>query len=344
MIHAVDIKNLSKIINNTVILDDISLSIEKGSIAGIIGRSGAGKTTLLRCLSGLEAASSGTIHLLGQDIASKNKKNTVPIQQKIGVIFQQFNLLSRRTVFENVAFPLEIRGFSQTLIQERVTHILDLVGLTGKECAYPRELSGGQCQRVAIARSLVVDTVVLLCDEFTSALDPDTTLDILELLKNINKHLGVTVILITHDMTVVKEICDTVFVLEKGQCVEKGSMSTLLLHPIHETTQSLIGSLFKRELPHSYEERLVHEPLEGSQIIVRLLFSNSAAKEPIIASLVEKFHLPINIISGHLDHVREAVFGQLLMSFPYTQTIFDDVQSYLNHYHVKTECVGYIRD
>ncbi len=340
--YAVQVKNLSKIIGGAVILDDLSLSILAGSIAGIIGRSGAGKTTLLRCLNGLESPTSGDIYLFKKNVVGLDEQNRRFFQRKIGTVFQNFHLLSRRTVFDNIAFPLEIRGVRSSVIKKRVKEVLHLVGLGHKVHAYPKELSGGQCQRVAIARAIAADVNLLLCDEFTSALDPETTLDILSLLSELNRKLKLTVVLITHDMNVIREICDAVFVLEMGQCVESGSIADILLNPTHPTTQSLIGSLFCHELPQIYAEKLSTVPLETSHVILRMLFANQVAKEPIIASLVEQFHLPVNIIAGHLDHIRETAFGQLMISFPYVPSVLVNVKEYLRMRQVAVELVGYL--
>lgn len=340
---AIHVQSLTKIIGEAVILKDVTLQVGAGRIGGIIGRSGAGKTTLLRCLNGLEVPTSGDIFLFGKKSSDIKGKDRLDFQRKIGTIFQSFNLLSQRSVFDNIAFPLEIRGEKESVVRERVKSVLELVGLSHKENAYPRELSGGQNQRVAIARALVANVELLLCDEFTSALDVDTTLEILELLCDLNQRLKLTILLITHDMNVVKEICDEVFVFEAGQCVEQGNLSDILLQPNRATTKSLIGSLFKGELPHSYQTRLLKEYEKGASVILRMIFANDVARAPIIASLVEYFHIPVNIIAGHLDHVREIAFGQLIVSFPYDATLFPAIKEYLQSHHVAVHLMGYLR-
>ena len=338
----VDIQHLTKKIVDSTILSDISLRLFEGRIGGIIGKSGAGKTTLLRCLNGLERATSGDICLFGKNVAHLEGDHRHYFQRKIGTVFQQFHLLKRRTVFENVAFPLEIRGVPKAVRRDRVMDVLQLVGMNHKVDAYPSELSGGQSQRVAIARAIAADVSLLLCDEFTSALDPETTLEILALLSELRQRLNLTILLITHDMSVVREICDDVFVLEHGCLVEEGAIDDILLRPQNEVTKILIGSLFKQDLPHFYQARLSADPVDSCHVYLRMIFADKVAKEPIIAALVEQFHLPVNIIAGHLDHIRETAFGQLIISFPYVPSVMKNVQDYLKMRQVSVELLGYI--
>lgn len=341
---AVDIRNLSKSVANFNILKNVSISVAKGTICGIIGRSGAGKTTLMRCLNGLETPSSGHILVRDQDVTTLSKGERRKLQQTIGTVFQQFHLLSRRTVFDNVAFPLVLQNISKTLIKEKVESMLSRVGLLEKALSYPHELSGGQCQRVAIARALVTNAELLLCDEFTSALDPETTMEILSLLSSLNQDLGITVVLITHDMAVVRELCDTVVVLEQGECIEQGPVTSLLLQPQHPVTQALVRTLFSKELPKSYIDRLKTMPSPSCQEVVQLLFTHDIAKEPIIANLVETCHIPVNIIAGHLDHIRQTAFGQLTLTFDYTPERHALIQDFLKQRHVTTQWLGYLHD
>lgn len=342
MQNAIHIKDLTHYIADRLILEDISLSVQEGKIAGIIGKSGAGKTTLLRCLNGLERPSSGAIEIFGKNVINLDNKSRRFFQKRIGTIFQSFNLLSRKTAYENIAFPLQLNGFPKKIIDERVNEMLSLVGLSDKGDAYPSQLSGGQCQRVAIARALAADISLLLCDEFTSALDPETTLEILELLSNLNKSLRLTILLITHDMNVVREICDDVFVLDQGRLVEYAPISEILLTPKHDVTKSLVGSLFKKDLPHHLADKLKQKPAKNDHAVLRMIFADQVANAPIIASLVEQFHLPINIIAGHLDHVRTTAFGQLIISFPYVQSVYENVIKYLELRQVATELLGYV--
>lgn len=338
----IDIRHLTKTIGDTPILSEVSLQLHEGRIGGIIGKSGAGKTTLLRCLNGLERATSGDIYLFGKNVATLEGEHRHYFQRKIGTVFQQFNLLKRRTVFDNVAFPLEIRKVPKVVRRDRVMDMLRLVGLENRADAYPSELSGGQSQRVAIARAIAADVSLLLCDEFTSALDPETTLEILSLLSELNQKLNLTILLITHDMNVVREICDDVFVLNHGYLVEHGTIDDILLRPQSEVTKSLIGSLFNQDLPHLYQSRLSTIPTERCHVFLRMIFADKVAKEPIIAALVEQFHLPVNIIAGHLDHIRETAFGQLIISFPHVPSVLSNVEEYLRMRQVSVELLGYV--
>ncbi len=337
----ISLKKITKVIGEYSILDGISFDVPEGKIVGIIGKSGAGKTTLLRCINGLETPSSGDISLFGKNVVGLDEDNRRFFQRRIGTIFQSFNLISRSTIFDNVALPLVCRGFPKKVIEEKVRDVLELVGLASKEASYPSELSGGQCQRVAIARALVADVSLLLCDEFTSALDPETTLDILSLLAKLNQSLKLTILLITHDMNVVREICDHVIVLDQGRIAEEGEISEILLKPKHIVTKSLVGSLFKRDLPEHMLEELRNTPSQKSHVILRMMFADKVASVPVIASLVEQFHLPVNIIAGHLDHIRTTAFGQLIVSFPFVQNVYDEVVKYLDHRQVATELLGY---
>jgi D-methionine transport system ATP-binding protein len=222
------------------VLKGISLSVRKGQIFGIIGRSGAGKSTLVRCLNGLETPRAGKIFIGDQSLTRAKGLEHRQILHKIGTVFQHFNLLTRRTVLENIALPLEFMGVAPDERAKKAKTIAELVGLSDKEQAFPNQLSGGQCQRVAIARALVSDVSLLLCDEFTSALDPETSLEILALLQDLNQRLGVTIVLVTHDMSVVREICDQVCVLDQGRVAEIGPVESILLKPQHEVTHALV--------------------------------------------------------------------------------------------------------
>src|SRR5579859_3251829 len=233
----------------TAVLQDLSLSVKKGEIFGIIGRSGAGKSTLIRCINMLERPTAGRVTIDGQDITALSGASLRDARRRIGMIFQHFNLLSSRTVFDNVAFPLELHGMSKAQIEQEVLPLLELVGLSEKRTAYPSQLSGGQKQRVAIARALASKPAVLLCDEATSALDPETTQSILALLKDINQKLDLTILLITHEMPVIKAICDKVAVLDKGVVVEQGPVFDIFTAPKAPVTKLMVHDLIDRDLP-----------------------------------------------------------------------------------------------
>lgn len=252
------IKNLNKVYNTPhsciKALNNVSLQINKGDIFGIIGFSGAGKSTLIRCLNRLEEPDSGTILIEGEDITAMKKHQLRLARRKIGMIFQQFNLLDAKTVFQNVAFPLEVAGYPQGRIKSRVEEILELVGLTDKAKSYPLQLSGGQKQRVGIARALSNEPAILLSDEATSALDPQTTYSILELLKEINQKLGLTIVLITHELDVLNHICNNMAVIEDGQIVETGSVEKFFLNPESETAKRFISILQGFQAKRLYRE------------------------------------------------------------------------------------------
>ena len=241
-------------------LDNVSLHVPKGQICGVIGASGAGKSTLIRCVNLLERPTHGAVIIDDVDLTQLSDAELVKTRRQIGMIFQHFNLLTSRTVFENVALPLELENKSKAEIQEKTTALLALVGLSDKHNVYPANLSGGQKQRVAIARALASDPKVLLCDEATSALDPATTQSILKLLKEINRTLGITILLITHEMEVVKRICDQVAVIDKGRLIEQGTVSEIFSNPKTELAQEFISSTFHITLPEEYLENLSDTP------------------------------------------------------------------------------------
>jgi len=243
--------------SKTVALENVNLQIQQGDIFGIIGFSGAGKSTLIRCLNRLEEPDSGKIMIAGQDITAMNKKELQLARRKIGMIFQQFNLLDAKTVFENVAFPLQVSNYPKKQIKSRVEEILDLVGLANKSKAYPLQLSGGEKQRVGIARALSNEPSVLLSDEATSALDPQTTYSILELLKDINQKLGLTIVLITHELDVLKHICNHMAVIEHGKIVETGVVEKFFLNPESDTAKRFISIL------QGFQEKRVYKEGEG---------------------------------------------------------------------------------
>ncbi|MBP6951643.1 MAG: ATP-binding cassette domain-containing protein [Alphaproteobacteria bacterium] len=338
---AIVIKNLKKSYESMV-LQDINLEVPQGEILGIIGKSGAGKSTLFRCLNGLEQPTVGTITIDNQLFTGISEKEKRRIQQKIGNVFQSFNLLSRLTAFENVMFPLKLLQGNSEQNRSKALNMLKLVGLKGKENSYPSQLSGGQSQRVAIARALISDASLLLCDEFTSALDFETSLEILELLRDLNKRLGVTIIMITHDMAVVREICNEVCVLEEGRIVEKNNITSILLYPQNTVTKSLIRNLINRDLPHHLQERLRQTPTPQSAALLRLFFSSEAAEEPIIFSIIKKYDIPINILFGNLDHIRETAFGCLIVSIPYEIAKITELMKDLKQRGVSSEIIGYL--
>ncbi|MQY50251.1 methionine ABC transporter ATP-binding protein [Rhodocyclus tenuis] len=294
-------------------LSGIDLKIDPGEIFGIIGRSGAGKSTLIRCINLLERPSEGHVLVAGRDLTVLDAAALRAARHEIGMIFQHFNLLSSRTVFDNVALPLELIGMTRSAIEERVTPLLDLVGLGDHRGRYPAQLSGGQKQRVGIARALASQPKVLLCDEATSALDPETTRSILALLRDINRRLGLTVVVITHEMQVIKDLCDRVAVLDGGRIIEQGDVFSVFTQPQMALTQTLIRDVIGHETPPGLLERLSQPHLADGAALRRLFFSGQSTDAPLISELSRRFSVDINILHGQIDEIRGRPFGSLLV-------------------------------
>ena len=291
-------------------VQDVSLSIGKGEIFGIIGFSGAGKATLVRCINLLERPTSGSVTVDGKEMTALSARELRQARKKIGMIFQHFNLMPSRTVFGNVAYPLRGSGLSREQIADKVHRLLELVGIGDKAEAYPKQLSGGQKQRVAIARALANDPNVLLCDEATSALDPQTTKAILRLLKNLNEKLGITVVIITHEMAVVKEICDRVAVMEHGRVVEQGEVFNVFADPRQEITRSFIHTTSNlRKIEELIEEDSPVVQLKPGELIVRLSYIQRNVSEPLISTVSRKFDIVLNIIFSDIAIVQNAPIG-----------------------------------
>lgn len=284
-------------------LDNVSLHVPKGQICGVIGASGAGKSTLIRCVNLLERPTHGAVIIDDVDLTQLSDTELVKTRRQIGMIFQHFNLLTSRTVFENVALPLELENKSKAEIQEKTTALLALVGLSDKHNVYPANLSGGQKQRVAIARALASDPKVLLCDEATSALDPATTQSILKLLKEINRTLGITILLITHEMEVVKRICDQVAVIDKGRLIEQGTVSEIFSNPKTELAQEFISSTFHITLPEEYLENLSDTPKHAkSYPIIKFEFTGRSVDAPLLSQASKKFGVELSILTSQIDY------------------------------------------
>lgn len=287
-------------------LTDVSLQVRSGEIFGIIGLSGAGKSTLIRCINLLERPDQGTVKVSSRDLMGLSEAQLRVERRKIGMIFQQFNLLSSRTVAGNVAFPLEIAGVPKSDIGPRVTELLDLVGLTDKADTYPAQLSGGQKQRVGIARALASRPTVLLSDEATSALDPHTTRSILALLKDINRRMGVTIVLITHEMDVIREICDRVAVLEDGRIVEQGPVIEVFTRPEAPTTRAFLSELMPDTAP-------AWAGSGANSQVIHVTFVGEAAVQPVISRIVRQCNVEANILRGQIDQIAEQPFGVMTL-------------------------------
>ncbi|MEG1429287.1 MAG: ATP-binding cassette domain-containing protein [Hydrogenoanaerobacterium sp.] len=311
--------------NSTVVaLQNISLDINKGEIFGIIGMSGAGKSTLVRCINFLEKPTSGSVIFDGKDLGTLSGAELGLVRQQMGMIFQQFNLLMQRTVVGNICFPMEVAKIPHAQALKRAAELLELVGLSDKAGSYPAQLSGGQKQRVAIARALATSPKVLLCDEATSALDPTTTRSILTLLKDINKRLGVTVVIITHEMAVIEEVCRRVAIISDSSIAEIGEVGEIFLNPRSEAAKRLV-----------YPEG---KPIQsfGSRCC-RIVFDGSSSFEPVIANMIMECKEPVNILFADTKNIDGKAFGQIVVQLPLQKEIADKMLAYLRIKNLKVE-------
>jgi ABC-type metal ion transport system, ATPase component len=323
-------------------LAGIDLDVPRSSIVGVIGRSGAGKSTLIRLVNGLEKPTAGRVIVDGTDVAQLGERALRSVRRSIGMVFQHFNLLSSRTVFDNVALPLEIAGTDAATIEARVTPLLDLVGLADKRGRYPAELSGGQKQRVGIARALAMEPKVLLSDEATSALDPETTRSILDLLGTINRELGLTILLITHEMAVIRAIAQRVAVLDAGRIVEQGDVFDLFTRPQHETTKTFLAAESGRELPAFVADQIRAEPMPGGQVVVRIVFRGPFATHPVLSQVTRELGIDVNILGGAVDSIAGRPFGTLIVGLPNDGTSLDKALAFLKERDLDTEVLGHV--
>ncbi len=342
----IKLENISKVFRQgsqtITALSDVSLHVPAGQIYGVIGSSGAGKSTLIRCVNLLERPTSGRVLVDGQELSAFSEKQLTLARRQIGMIFQHFNLLNSRTVFGNVALPLELENRPREEINRKVTELLDLVGLADKHQSRPTTLSGGQKQRVAIARALACDPKVLLCDEATSALDPATTRSILELLKDINRRLGLTILLITHEMDVVKRICDQVAIISQGKLIEKDQVSEVFSHPKTPLAQQFIQSTLHLDIPDDYQQRLSATATEGKIPLLRLEFTGESVDAPLLSEVARRFTVDCNIISAQMDYAGGVKFGIMLTEISGEQSNSQAAIEWLREQHVKAEVLGYV--
>ncbi|MBS7705251.1 methionine ABC transporter ATP-binding protein [Chelatococcus asaccharovorans] len=323
-------------------LEDIDLTVRRGAILGVIGRSGAGKSTLIRLVNGLEKPTAGRVLVDGTDVARLPEKDLRQLRRSIGMIFQHFNLLSSRTVYDNIALPLEIAGASREDIRQRVDPLIELVGLADKRSRYPAELSGGQKQRVGIARALATRPKVLLSDEATSALDPETTRSILDLLATINAELKLTILLITHEMAVIRGIARDVAVIDNGRIVEKGDVFDLFTRPRHPTTRTFLAAESGRALPAYVAERLTERAGPGSQAVLRIIFRGSHATDPVLSQITRTFAIDVNILGGTVDAIAGRPFGTLIVAVPDEADLLKRVTAFLTARGLDVEALGFI--
>lgn len=320
-------------------VDNMSLKIEKGEIFGVIGYSGAGKSTFIRLINRLEEPTSGTVVIEGQNVTGLSKHDLRIKRQEIGMIFQHFNLLWSRTVEENIAFPLEIAGVSKGESAKRVQELIDLVGLTGKEKNYPSQLSGGQKQRVGIARALANNPKVLLCDEATSALDPETTDAILGLLVDINEKLGLTIILITHEMHVIQKICHNVAVMESGRIVEQGSVLDVFSYPKMPVTKKFVEQVMGKPDDELTDDLLLEHISDGH--ILKLQFVKETANQAIISEVAKKYEVDVNIIQGNIKQTQEGAYGSLYVQMTGELTAVEDALQFIRSTSVDVEVISH---
>ena len=333
--NIIEIKSLTKIFHTkereVKALENIDLSIGEGAVYGIIGMSGAGKSTLVRCINYIERPTSGTIVVDGKDLSRLNERELREVRRSMGMIFQQFNLLMQRTAEENITFPLEVSGMKKNEARMRAKELLEIVGLSDKAAAYPSQLSGGQKQRIAIARALATNPKVLLCDEATSALDPSTTKSILELLRDINKRLGITIVIITHEMRVIEQICTHVAIIDESGIAETGAVSEVFSHPKTAAAQRLVFPDGKRI----------------SQLIgrrcCRIVFEGSSSFDPVISRMILECKAQVNILFADMKDIDGKAFGQLVLQLPQEDEVSDRIIRYLQSQDLSVEEVnGYV--
>ena len=307
-------------------LKHVTLDIEAGDIYGIIGMSGAGKSTLVRCINHIEVPTEGTVIVQDKDLSKLSEKELRKQREHIGMIFQHFNLLMQKSVLENVCFPLFIQGKSKAEAKKKAYELLDIVGLKDRAKAYPSQLSGGQKQRVAIARALASDPQILLCDEATSALDPQTTSSILALLQDINKRFGITIVVITHQMAVVREICNRVAIMKDGQVVENGSTVEIFNHPKSEVARELLRKDDGGDTTGD-DQQTASQIQDGTKI--RIVFTENSAFEPVIANMILTFKEPINILKAATKNVGGVAKGEMILEIPNGSTNVKAMEQYL---------------
>ncbi|WP_052696997.1 methionine ABC transporter ATP-binding protein [Pantoea sp. SM3] len=336
----VRLQGVSRRFGQTQALRNISLTVQKGEILGLIGRSGAGKSTLIRCLNGLEHPDQGVIEIEGRKITGLSEKQLQSVRSRVGMVFQHFNLLSAKTVSQNVALPLKIAGLDKVQRAQRVTELLGLVGLTDKAHHYPAALSGGQKQRVGIARALAASPALLLCDEATSALDPETTRSILALLKSLNQKLGITILLITHEMEVIKSVAHRVAVIDAGEIIEQGPVWQVFAHPQSELTRTLLRGLLP-QLPEALAAR-VTEQRQG-EAIYSVHFAGEDAQGDLLTRFAAALPGKFRLLQGGIDHIQHYAVVRFFIALP-VANVSDEQQilSWLRGQQAQVELVGYV--
>ena len=333
----IKIQNLSKQFisdkDSLLAVKNVTLNINQGEIFGIIGLSGAGKSTLLRCINRLEEPTEGKIFIENVELTAANQNDLRKERKEIGMIFQHFNLLLQKTVYENIAFPLRLENMDKKEIDNRVNQLLEYVELVDKKDSFPAQLSGGQKQRVAIARAIANNPKILLSDEGTSALDPKTTKSILELLNKIRKELGITIVLITHQMEVVKEICDRVAIMEDGEVIEENTVENLFREPKTKTAQAFINSM-----QTNVEEEIIN-PSDFKGTIIRLSYLEKSAKQPIVAQMIRNFDIDVNILSGNINKLYKSSVGHLILELTGESLEVNKAIAFLQNENIHVEVI-----
>ncbi len=340
----IEIKNISKTFHQKKqsfqALHNVSLTIEKGDIVGIIGFSGAGKSTLIRTVNLLEKPDNGEIIINGKDFTKLNSRQLANERKKIGMIFQHFNLLSSRTVFENIALPLELDNINKKEINKKVNELLKIVGLEEKANDYPKSLSGGQKQRVAIARALANDPYLLLCDEATSALDPATTQSILQLLRDINQRLGITILLITHEMEVIKTVCNHVAVIDKGKLLIKGTLSEIVSNKENPIIKQFLNSSVMT-IPQELNKKLQKEPKDGLFPLVEVELNEQISVEELLSIVYDKYKIPYKLLKADVEYLGDSNFGKLLLQLQGEEEENQQAIYYFNQNKIQNTVRGY---
>lgn len=341
------LENISKIYKQNgktiTALHNINLQIAPGKICGVIGHSGAGKSTLLRCVNLLERPTTGKVWVGQQELTSMSAADLRQARRQIGMIFQHFNLLNSQNAYNNIALPLRLSHTSSQEQEKRIKHLLAITGLTERQHAYPSQLSGGQKQRVAIARAIATQPAVLLCDEATSALDPHTTRAILGLLRDINQKLGLTILLITHEMDVIKRLCDQVVVMQEGNIIEQDTIINIFTRPKEALTQQFVHAAFHEELPDYWLQRIQKTPASQCYPLLRLIFAENSAAQPIVAEISRICGVNANILEAHMEMIQQHTVGSMLLTIQSDQpAILQKALDFFAQQHVITEVVGYV--
>lgn len=335
----IEFRNVSKVFESkdrkTKALQEVNLTVDEGDIFGVIGFSGAGKSTLIRTVNLLETPSSGEVIVKGKDLAKLSKQQLRQEQKKIGMIFQHFHLLNSKTVYDNVALPLVLSRMNKKEIEKKVKETLAFVGLSDKLQSYPDELSGGQKQRVGIARALVTNPSILLCDEATSALDPQTTISILNLLKKINKQYNITILIITHEMEVIKEICNRVAVMEDGRVIESANVFDIFTNPQTETTNNFVKSIVRDDIPESIYEQIAANNYVGH--VFQFKFIGTSSGKPIISQIAKRFDVEVNVLFGNIIEIQRTPIGNLLLELIGTKEAVTHALQYARKQQVQIE-------